>query len=115
MSARWIQSSRKILNRIKELQEIEEKDRLDHVRSIRFMLSALQRSLVGWMQWVNNPNVMTKFTKEELEDVNKELSKLTRSFIEYDLRVTKIGAEKGLTARKKAAKKRRERTRIFYI
>jgi hypothetical protein len=113
LSAKWIQSSKKILNRIRELEETKKKDRLEHVRNIRFMLNALSRSLAGWIQWVNNPNVMTKFTEKELEAISKELSKLTQSFIEYDLKTTKLGEEKGLTARKKAENKRRQGRGIY--
>ena len=67
------------------------------------------------MQWVNNPDMMTKFTVEELEDVNKELSNLVCPFIEYDLKISQMGAEKGLTARKKAERRRRQGTGIFYV
>jgi len=115
LSSRWIQSSKKISDRIRELEEIEEKDRLDHVRSMHFMLDALQRSLMGWMQWVNNASIMTKFTEEELEDINEQLSRLTCTFIEYDLEVTEKGLEKGLAARKKAEGRRRVGTGIFYV
>ena len=115
LSERWIQSSEKILDRIKSLEEVEGKDRLELVRSIRFMLGALQRSLLGWMQWVNNPDIMTRFTQEDLEKMNKNLSEFVRSFMEYDLEVTKLGAERGLKARKKVERKREERAEIFYV
>ena len=55
------------------------------------MLSALQRSLLGWTQWVSNPDVMTRFTREELEEMDKKLAEFTCSFIEYDIKVTKKG------------------------
>ena len=115
MSARWIQSSKKILDRIEELENIEGKDRLDHVGSIRFILEALHRSLIGWMQWANNASIMTKFTKEELEDINERRSRLSRSFIEYDLEVTEKEVEKGLTARREAEGRRKRITGIFYV
>ena len=54
MSEMWIQVSEKLLDQIKLLEEAKERDRLELVRSIRFILSALQRSLLGWMQWANN-------------------------------------------------------------
>ena len=114
MSERWIQVSEKILDQIKRLEEAKKRDRLELVRSLRFMLSALQRSLLGWMQWVNNPDIMTRFTKEDLEKINKKLSEFTRSFIEYDLEATKLGAQRGLKAVKKV-KKKEERAEIFYV
>jgi len=115
LSEGWIQVSEKILDQIKRLEEAKERDRLELVRSIRFMLSALQNSLLGWMQWVNNPDVMTKFTKEDLEKMNKKLSEFTRSFIEYDLEATKLGAQKGFKARKKVKKKKEERVDTLYV
>lgn len=115
MSEMWIQHSEKILKHIKESGANEEKDRLDYIKSIRFMLNALNRSLVGWIQWINNPDVMTKFTEEELEDVNKILADLICSFIEYDLKISRMGAEKRLKARKMAEKRNIQGTNILYI
>ena len=116
MSERWIRISEKLLDQIKRLEETKERDRLELVRSLRFVLSALQRSLLGWMQWVNNPDIMTRFTKEDLEEMNKKLSDFTRSFIQYDLEATKLGAQKGLRAKKKVKKKKKEeRAEPFYV
>ena len=115
MSERWIQVSEKILDQIKRLEEAKERDRLELVRSLRFMLSALQRSLLGWMQWVNNPDIMTRFSQEDLETMNKKLSEFTRSFLEYDLEATKLGAQRGLKAIKKVKKKKEERAEAFYV
>ena len=108
MSERWVQVSEKVLDQIKRLEEAKERDRLELVRSISFMLSALQRSLLGWMGWVNNPDIMTRFTQEDLEEMNKKLSELSRSFIEYDLKVTEQGTKKGLKAKKKKPKEKAE-------
>ena len=115
LSEVWIKASEKLLWHIKRLEEAKERDRLELVRSLRFILSALQRSLLGWMQWVNNPDIMTKFTKEDLEEMNKKLSEFTRSFIEYDVEATKLGAQKGLRAKKKVKKKKEERAEGFYV
>jgi len=109
LSERWIQSLERLLDRIKSLEEVEGKDRLELVSSLGFTLGALHRSLLGWMQWVNNPEIMTKFTKEDLEKMNKNLSKLVWSFIEYDLEATKLGAEKGLKDGERPERKRKER------
>ena len=115
MSEVWIKASEKLLDHIKRLEEAKEGDRLELVRSLRFVLSALQRSLLGWIQWVNNPDIMTRFTKEELEEMNKKISNLTRSFIEYDIAATQLGAQKGLRAKKKVKKKKEERAEPFYV
>ena len=96
MSSEWIRSCKRILEKIEMLERAKDKDRLEHVRAIRFMLSALQRSIWGWMQWVNNPDIMTRFTNEELSEINKKMTEFTKSFIKYDMEITKKGEEKGL-------------------
>jgi len=84
--------------------------------ALRFVLSVLQRSLIGWTQWVSNPDIMTIFSQEDLEKMTKTLSEFTRSFVEYDLKMTSLGAKKGLKAPKKVAKKQMdERTERFYV
>ena len=108
MSERWIQVSEKILEQLKRLEDTKDKDRLELVRSLRFVLSVLQRSLLGWTQWVNNPDIMTIFSQKDLETMTEKLSEFTRSFVEYDVEATKLGAEKGLKLGKEVKKKREE-------
>ena len=112
MGERWIRDSKKLLRQIEELETIEDRDRLELVRSTRFMLGVLERSLVGWMQWVVNPDIMAKFSQEELKEINSNISKFVRSFVEYDLKITKLGAQKGLKAKKK---RERETTENRYV
>ena len=117
MSDRWIKVSEKVLEQIKDLEKSKskERDRLELVRSMRFVLKTLEMSLVGWMQWVNNHDVMAKFTQEELEKMNKRLCEFTRSFVEYDIEATKLGAQIGLKAQKKVKKKKESRKRTTYV
>jgi len=115
LSEKWIQVSEKILDQIKRLKEAKKKDRLELVGAIHFVLNALNRSLWGWMQWVNNPDVMTRFTQEDLEGMNKRLSEFTRSFMEYDLEATKLGARRGLKAIKKVKKKKEGKPEVSYV
>ena len=115
MSEKWIQISEKILDQIKSLEDAKQRDRLELVRSMHFMLSALQRSLLGWMQWVTTPDIMARFTHSDLEGMNKKLTVLTSSFIEYDLEATKLGAKRGLKAKRRAKKKKEERPETFYV
>lgn len=112
MAETWVQVSEKILNQIKSLEEAEKRDRLELVRSMRILLGTLERSLVGWTQWVSNPEVMIKFTKDDLEKMNKKLSEFTVSFIEFDIEATKLGAKRGLKARKKT-KRKKERPQVY--
>ncbi|MCK4222693.1 DUF2153 family protein, partial [Candidatus Bathyarchaeota archaeon] len=73
MSERWVKVSEKVLDQLKRMKETKERDRLELVRSMGFVLRALEMSVVGWMQWVNNPDIMTKFTQKDLEKMNKRL------------------------------------------
>ena len=115
MSERWIKFSERILEQLKVLENTEDKDRLDLVRFLRFVLNVLQRSLIGWTQWVNNPDVMTIFSQKDLENMTETLSEFTRSFIKYDLEMTGLGVKKGLKTSEKATKKKEERTERFYV
>ena len=116
LSESWMRVSERIIEQLKQLEDTKGKDRLEMVRSLRFVLGVLQRSLVGWTQWVGNPDIMTMFSEEDLENMTKKLAEFTRSFIEYDMKMTSLGAEKGLKASKKVTKKPKEdRTERFYV
>ncbi len=116
LSVEWIRVSEKILDQLKRLNKTKGKDRLELVRSLRFVLSVLQRSLIGWTQWVNNPDIMSLFTQEDLEKMTKQLSEFTYSFVKYDLEMTGLGVTKGLKAPKKVRKKESEdRNERFYV
>ena len=122
MSEMWIKVSERIIEHLKHLEETKGKDRLELVRSLRlelvrslrFVLSVLQRSMIGWTQWVNNPDVMSIFAQEDLEQMTKKLSEFTRSFVKYDLEMTSLGVKKGLKTPKKVTR-RDERTERFYV
>lgn len=115
MSEHWIEVSEKILEQLKLIEETKEKDRLELVRSLRYILSVLQRSLFGWVQWVNNPDIMSIFSQKDLEKMTKRLSEFSKSFLEYDLEMTNLGVKKGLKAPKKIKKKREESADRFYV
>ena len=66
------------------------------------MLGAIQRSLLGWMQWVNNPDIIAKFNQEELVEIDKVLANFVKSFIEYDIKLTTEGLQKGLVIKQRA-------------
>lgn len=72
MSSNWIKRSERVLEQIDAVQEVDGKDRLDNVRSIRFTLSAMHRRLTGWFQRVRNPDIVARFTKDDLEEMDKE-------------------------------------------
>jgi len=116
LSESWIQISDRILEQLKHLEDTKDKDRLELVRSLSFVLNVLQRSLIGWMQWVNNPDIMSIFSQNDLIKMTKNLSEFTSSFVKYDIEMTSLGVKKGLKSPKKVEKKKREeRTEHFYV
>lgn len=115
LSERWIEISEKILEQLKHLEITKDKDRLELVRSLRYILSVMQRSLFGWTQWINNPDIMSIFSQEDLEKMTKRLSDYCKSFVEYDLEVTHLGVKRGLTTPKKIKKRNGERADRFYV
>lgn len=119
MSGRWIRDCKAILDQIKKLEKIEGRDRLDMVRAIRFILFALQRSVSGWIEWINNPDVMAGFSLEELKEISLNLAKLTQPFINYDCEITSL-AQKDSTiiepeTQSESTQKAKDKTDAFYI
>ena len=116
MSENWIKVSKRLLEQLKNLENSKGKDRLELVRSLRFILNVLQRSLIGWTQWVNNPDIMTIFSQNDLESMTEEISKFTQSFINYDLQMTTLGIKKGLkTSKRTPSPEKLQRTERFYV
>lgn len=95
----------------------KDKDRLDLVQSMMFSLYALHQSLLGWLNWVNNPDIMAAFRKEELDEMNKRIMELTESFLKYDVEATQLGAQKSLGTEKPTREpaERRRMEEIFYV
>ncbi len=100
MNASWIDKSQKTLDQLQALKEQRDLDRLDLVKTMRFSFGALSQSLGGWMQWVNSPEIMSKFTQEELLKMSDQLIDMVSGFIEYDKDVTNKGMQKGLGKQK---------------
>ena len=88
MKGKWVNDCQRILDEIKKSAKVEGHDRLDLVRTIRFTLIALQRSVTGWMQWADNPSIMAQFSLDELTEINKNLSDLVCAFVDYDANIT---------------------------
>ena len=113
MSERWVQRGERILERIKNLDASKERDRLELIQSMGFVLRALWNSVQGWMQWISNPGITTRFSQEELEEINKTITDFAKSFIEYDIKMTKEGIQKGIKERRRA--QRRPSERAIYV
>ena len=120
MAEKWAQDCERILDKIKKSAKVKGQDRLDMVRMIRFTLFALHRSVTGWIEWANNPDVMAKFSLEELKDINKTLAELVCAFVEYDAKITgqtEMGFRKreDRAIEKASTKKTQEKKDIFYV
>lgn len=119
MSGSWVQECKRILDQIKKLEDMEGQDRLDIVRRIRFTIFALQRSLSGWIDWVDNPDVMASFSLEELKEISKNLAGLTRPFIEYDCKITSKAQEdlriEEPESLSRSTGKAKDKKQIFYV
>jgi len=118
MSESWVQECKRILDQIKNIQDINGKDRLDLVKTISFILYALQRSVSGWIEWVENPEVMANFSLEELKEMNRNLTKLTHPFIEYDCDITsrtEMDLIREPETPRESTKKAKNKTETFYV
>jgi len=96
MHQNWSQRSEKTLEQLRKMMENEEVDRLELVRIMRYAFGALGTSLTGWMQWVNSPEIMSTFDKDELLKMAKTVTDLITKFVEYDIHITEEGTRKGL-------------------
>ena len=97
MGEQWIKESTDYLKQISEALASKSPDRLELVRSMHVALLALNHSVWGWLQYVNNPDIMGKFSRDELNEIGNFLNKFAKEFIDYDIKVTKAGMEKGLS------------------
>jgi hypothetical protein len=96
MNSTWIDRSEKTIEQLRLLKDNRDMDRLDLLKSMRFSFSALSQSLGGWLQWVNSPEVMSQFNRDELQEMSDKIIDMVTGFIEYDLDVTDRGMQKGL-------------------
>ena len=116
MEGRWVNDCQKILKEIRKSEKFEGQDRLDIVRTIRFTILALQRSVTGWMQWADNPDIMSQFSLDELVEINKNLAKLVSAFVDYDAKITGSQEKKiEKKIRKEATRKPQQTKDMFYV
>jgi hypothetical protein len=109
MNQGWIERTQKTIDQLQKIKEKRDIDRLEIVTAMRFSFGALSQSLGGWMQWVNSPEIMSQFTREELLDISDKLIDMITVFVEYDREITDFGMQKGL------GKQREEQENRFVI
>ncbi len=116
MEGKWVNDCQRILDEIKKSAKVANQDRLDIVRTIRFTILALQRSVTGWMQWADNPDVMAQFSLDELVEINKNLADLVCAFVDYDAKITGSQEKKvEKKIRKESIKHPQDEKDIFYV
>ena len=116
MEGKWVNDCQRILSEIRSSKKDKGQDRLDMVRTIRFTILALQRSVTGWMQWAENPDIMAQFSLDELTEINRNLADLVCNFVDYDAKITGT-QEKKIEKKIKddGIKKPQRKKDIFYV
>jgi len=75
MNVSWIERTQKTIDKLRAIKEKRDADRLEIITGMRFSFGALSQSLGGWMQWVID---------------------MVAQFLEYDMKITDYGMQKGL-------------------
>ncbi len=115
MEGKWVNDCQRILNEIKNSAKVEGSDRLDMMRTIRFTILALQRSVTGWMQWADNPDIMAQFSLDELTEINTNLADLVCAFVDYDAKITGTQERKIEKKMQKETIKSQDTKDMFYV
>ena len=94
MAERWINESRQLLKALEELASKKSGDRLELVNEMLFAINTIDRSIHGWRTWIQNLQVMSTFSEDELREMRGGLVKGAQSFIEFDVQVSEKYREK---------------------
>ena len=95
LGERWIDECNEFLRRMRGSMEVEDPDRLEMVRSMHVALAAINHSTLGWLQYVNDPDVMSLFDLEELTEIRRALNEIAEAYVENDIEVTRKGMRRG--------------------
>jgi hypothetical protein len=108
LAEQWTNQSEKILHKLTTLTQEQDRDRLAIINALILALNVMDRSVQGWRKWIQNLNFMAQFSEDELKAIEQGFVKLVRSFIEYDIDITKQHEDKlpqmRLTRRRKRKK-----------
>src|SRR5438309_9461999 len=77
----WVEEAR---SRIKRIEDLSPKDRLDMVYGIGLCCSTLAKSMQGWMQWIRNLPPKD-FDQHEHEEIFAIIKKATVQLMELDI------------------------------
>ena len=111
MGEKWLEECEMHLKQVRAALLLKDADRLDLVKSMHRAILALNHSVLGWFQYVNNPDIMSMFSIDELNEFSDSLNKFAESFIQQDIKITKKGMEKG----SKEIKKQSQNQHSFYV
>ena len=88
----WLEVTKKLLE---EIGKMKPKDRLSYVSSLAGCNAIIARSVGGWAQWLADSRIMVKMTEEELKKIFQEFHRLTKGFLDLDLKVTEQYSKNG--------------------
>ena len=97
MGEEWIKECNSLLGQLRESLKAENPDRLELVRSMHLALIAINHSTLGWLQYVNNPDVTSMFNLDEIKEIHGALKEIAETYILHDIEVTEKGIQKGLS------------------
>ena len=95
LSSHWSRSSKEALKLIWEASK-EPKDRLDLLNLMNLSLYAMARSLVGWYQRLDDPELLSALSDEELGELAQRVSSIAREFVKYDIKASRRYHKRGL-------------------
>jgi hypothetical protein len=105
---KWIES---VEEEKLKIQKMETKDRLASLAKITFMNGTLASSVTGWSQWLSNALILERLSEEELKELTVVFQDLVITFLDLDIKYTKIIRERKRKEEKEtqaSLKKRRE-------
>src|SRR5207245_8819181 len=89
----WVEEAR---SRIKRIEDLTPRDRLDIVYGIGLCCSTLAKSMQGWMQWIGNLS-LKDFEQRELEEIFGIIKKATVQLMELEIdKTSKYDESNGL-------------------
>ena len=100
MGEQWIRECNELLQEIRASMKVENIDRLQLVTVMHKALMAVNHSVLGWFQYVNNPDIMSMFDMEELAEITETMNKFAEAFVSHDIEITEKGMVKGLSVDK---------------
>jgi len=99
---KWIKNRRDIL---RNLENIEPKDRLEAWNLLRRMNEYVGQSVVGWAMWLCSIKIQEKFTLDEILEIIERYKKIMKEMGELDVHACELYLKKSNVAPKKEIKR----------